>query len=1410
MQKQSNKPERATAANKKGLNKKLTAIIAVAVSVVLVLAIVLPIVLLGNKWSAFKTPELSLPTEEKYALRRYGYDEMHDAQTTIRSDVMNVTKRGLPRAETSPLTNEFSLVYNKSENKLSAEYGIVNSTSNLATASITFNEDTYPDPYHGKGTPTNAYAAEAAAANVSVADYFSYYKYMFLTQSQHLSKEAARRAEATASDEAGVDPDFKAWLKKHPAADLQYGEVKGTDNAVEKEIILDPLYRSEHVTGLYLPAGEAITVKVEGLKKGERISVVLGSQDTLAWRGNIETSPANADIAELTGGSFTSVTYTDATSDNFFKKADLLTVAGKFYKYNQGDTTQFLQNQWKRQNARAPFLSAVFTLTENKTYTIGSVYGGHIQINMGNCYSEVKTTFTGAVETPHYILGVTSPEYFDEYLRQAPGIIAVMDTENGQLIGPTGEQGTTSYMRQIKTEEVDKLATLWHSFFTVNESFTGGIYNRFNKVMFDWHVPAGAAVALGGHTYACPTSWYNGSMNYRGLLRGGTWGVLHEIGHNHGAAYGSIWGFGTSREGEVRNNALTLLSYIISCDIGTTIRSGGSAEHGGYANPYTVLTETLRYKNREGDFDDGFYGYFACLGMYANIMHSFGADKYYELLYTYKDNPEYVTKRSGDSKNIYKRADFAYRCSLVYGMNFIKYFNTFYCANIPEDYFTEEQLSFMKALPNYEPVSNFYAGTIDGVKTAGDYEVAYGNDLTLDLLGKTISSLDTEDGKGFEIIAVGKPTHGKLTELGEGKWTYSFNPKYTGALDEFDFSIKLSDGVIHTFTVTLRISYNGLKIDTYKNITGRNWDAITAELETKLPDETASATGTYISNYNTAKGEWDAKIGKYYWRAPKSGNVRISAICDDWIRFYFGDSFETLEPIGQIDTYTSVYKDYGEPKAVEEGKYYAIQIVNVNGGGKGSAAVAFKYDGDESYALPANTDVYHPDIPLGKQVESYVFEPDYLISKKDSIKLSTTGTDKSEWTVLKAPTNVVGGQFYEESMTDETTGEVTNFTVDKWTWLIDGQAGTVLHTTYGGKDPKITPENPHEFIIDTARKQFFNFFTVTTRNNVNSYITDCELQISDSPDGGWKTVMEGTREMYKGTSLTMKFPQVEGRYLRLLVKGTTGGNFSVLAELDAGIQSTIQRILPPTSSLLFTTKAWVNSATVSTEPNGYIIAQKKNAKVVIKFHGESVALYAATGAGYGKIDIKIDGKLITTVDLNSNVEEARKLILNEESLKDKEHTVEIITKSADKVMLNLIGIPYSADLINAPNIYLERGLTIALVVFILLFAALVAFGVCLLLLPNFRNKVFGNKFVEKLDNREKKPKAEKKPKPEKPKAGKKPEPVKTEKPAEVKKTEAAKPEKPTEQAKKPAAKKPAAKEKPAATKPAADKSKPKK
>lgn len=1314
-----------------------------------------------KKIKNFQPPESALPTEEKFALNKYSYEQIPEVQATLRTDVMNVTRRNLPRAETEFLSDDFSLVYDEASKSIEAVYGKEQAAAGKKTANITFTD--YPSPSHGC-TGVNAFTGGSMDGVAVDASDGAYYKYMLMTQGQHLAADASRFSAATASDNSGVDAQFASWLKKHPSADAQYGAVLGEDNAVEKQITLDPLYRSPHVSGLYLPAGEPVTVKVEGLKPGERIGISLGYQNSLAWRGGADESVFNT----ITGG------YKNVTAhsvDKYFVLGDVLVANNKM---TEGNVTS--QSQWGvKQNNRAPWVNCDFTFTENKTYTIGSSFGGAIHITMGNCYSRVKTTISGAVETPHYILGVTTPEYFDAYLRQAPGVIAVLDTENGQLIGPTGEMGTTRYMRQVKTEEIDKLALLWHSFLSVNESFTGGTYNRFNKVMFDWHVPAGAAVALGNYSFAQPTGWFDGAMNYNGLISSGTWGTLHEIGHNHAAAYGTVWGFATGREGEVRNNALTLLSYIMFCDVGTTVRHGGRVEHGAYANPYNVLSETLLFKDKTGDFDDGSYGYFQCLGMYANIMHSFGAEKFYELLYTYKNYPKFAEN---------KRADFAYRCARIYGMNFIKYFNTFYCANIKDDMFTAEQLSEMNALPNYEPVSCYYAGGIDGVKTAGDYKVAFGENIKFELLKNTISTLDGKDTKGFKILSVEKPDHGKIKQTGDGVWTYSFDKKYTGAQDKFSFNVQLADGTVHKLTVYLRISYNGSRLTTWKNVQGRNWDAVLSEISAKTPDAVAGSSSAGIGSYSTEKGQYDVKVSEFYWRAPESGEVSFAVACDDWARLYFGNDFNSLEELGVISTHTPNFKDLGVTKTVEKGKTYAVKLLNVNTGGGGSASAAVKY-GDGNFAAFAAADVFHPSFPTGKQAENYVFEPQFIVSKKDNINLSTTGTDKGEWSVVKAPTNIVGGRYekmiqYDTDPDSPTYGqEIGTVETDKWTYLIDGLANTNMHTTYGGGDKKITPENPQEFVIDTSKSQDFNYFSVTTRNNVNSYITDFELQISESPDGGWTKVAEGGRDLYSGTTINLKFREVKGRYWKLIVKGTSGGNFSVLAELDAGIKSTTQQIIPTTSAKLFATKGWKNSATIAEEANGYMIASKKNSKMVVKFRGESFALYGASGEGYGSVKIYLDGKKQGTYSLNSSVEEARKLIFNKENLSNKEHTVEIITTSSAKVMLNVMGIPYTANLINAANIYKERALTISLVVFVLLFAAVTAFILVLVFVPKFRAKVFGNRLMQKIDGRaENKKKAGKKTKekPVKAEAGKADEKSVKPVPAEVTNTEVKKTE----------------------------------
>lgn len=1344
----------------------VAAALAVGIVLAIVLAVVLPLTSRGKTIDSFRAPENALPTEEKFALQKYDYDSLSDVQVTMRADVMSVTKRDLPRPVPEVLSDDFSLTYDTATKELNAVYGeLVRSSGTLKAASITFNPDAYPSPSRAM-TPA-AYAQAAAAAGVSEADYFAYAKYMLMTQGQHLAIEAQQMsADGTLTQE---------WLKKHPSADAQYGAVLGENNAVEKEITLDPLYRSYHATGLYLPAGELVTVKVEGLKAGESISMVIGRQNSLAWRGSANDAAFNA-IA----GSLNQVKA--APSDAFFIKADVLTANGKFYDFNSGDSTPFLQSQWKRQNARAPWVSAEFVFSGNGEYKIGTAFGGIMHINPRNCYSHAKTTVTGAVETPHYILGVTTPEYFEQYLRDAPGVVGVIDTENGQLIGPTGEMGKNVYIRRIKTDEVDKLAMLWHSFFSVNESFTGGTYNRPNQVLFDWHVPAGAAVALGGYVYACPTGWYNDVTNYRGLLERGSWGILHEIGHNHASSYGTFWGFGDGKEGEVHNNALTTLAYIMFCDIGTMRDANGNvpAEHGFVAHPYSSLRASINTMNKSYT-DYSQIDYFEMLSMYSNIMHSFGAEKFYELLYTYKANSTYLSDR---------RADFTYRCALIYGMDFRTYFNKYYKANLTDEKFVtqnadqtqnREFLDAIDALPEYEPIASYYAGGIDGVKTGGDYRIAFGDYAVFDLADKTVCALDTAESKGFEIAGVDAPEHGSITDLGNGRYRYEFDKTYTGAFDKFSYYVKMknADATVHKFDVYLRISYNSARVSVYSGISDpgvsgtalfESFDNLAAQMTPEYENSAMSG----VAAYSAAAGQ--IRIADFRWKSPVTGEVALAVAGSGSMALYAGSDFSAMERtgliysngaanlgnVGNADKFKYVLK-------VEKDKYYPLRLVTSNirrlGQGTSASIVVLQKNGEVCVAPTMDTEtlsalwadgaryaniplelVYHPDYPLGVEATRYVYEPKFMVSKKDNIKLSTTGTDKSEWSVVAAPENVLGGRYETQSFIDpdpesDTYNQVIGtLEVDKWTYLIDGQTGTNIHTTYGGGVPQITAQNPHVFVIDTSRRQSFNYFSVTTRNNVNSYITDYEMQISDTYDaatgeGNFATVASGTRQDYVGTTITKKFDTAEGRYIRLIVKGTSGGNFSVLAEIDAGVQSQTQRVIAPTSSKLYTTKAWKDSKTVETEPNGYLIAEKKNSKAVVRFTGNSFALYAATGEGYGSFKVKLDGEEVSTVSLDSEIHESRKLVFVAEQLNEKEHTVEIITLNSSKVMLNVIGIPYTAELINAPNIYLEHNLTVALIVFVVLFAALLALVLCLTFIPKFRNLVFGNKIMKKYDDK---------------------------------------------------------------------------
>ena len=113
---------------KRAKRRKFASLVTSGTAIALSLIFSMAVGLSGCKNSSYFTaPESKLPIKDEYALNRYDYDEASSLQATLRADILNVTERGIERQTPEILTDEFSLVYEKTgtKNELRAEYGYV-------------------------------------------------------------------------------------------------------------------------------------------------------------------------------------------------------------------------------------------------------------------------------------------------------------------------------------------------------------------------------------------------------------------------------------------------------------------------------------------------------------------------------------------------------------------------------------------------------------------------------------------------------------------------------------------------------------------------------------------------------------------------------------------------------------------------------------------------------------------------------------------------------------------------------------------------------------------------------------------------------------------------------------------------------------------------------------------------------------------------------------------------------------------------------------------------------------------------------------------------------------------------------------------------------------------------------------
>lgn len=1114
---------------------------------------------------------LSSSSEIQY----YTKEDINDTQITIRKDIMNVTQRNLPRPQVSLLSDTFTLP-----------------NTNM---SVTF--PSYPS-YYDYNNISSQYAQTG---------YSNYYKYMLLRQGMILTQEASQKS----ADGTLTQQD----LQKHPAIDAQFGPVASGSNAVTKEITIDPSYRSLHTTGLYLPAGELASVKIEGLNAGESISIVTRISNSLG--------------------------YSSGMPNTYFADTDNLVKEGRF------DEVQ-ISSQWNKLNTRLPYMQATFTFTENKQYNIGNAFGGIMHINVSKTKSPVKMTISGCVETPHYILGVTTPKYFEEYLRNAPGVQSCLDTENGILIG------NDTPFRQI--DDIENLALLWHSFFAVNETFTGGPYNANNLVKFDVHVPAGAAVHLGGGVSACPISWYSDALNYERLLKSGSWGVLHEIGHGNGNAYGTIWGLGGSQEGEVRNNALTVLAYINFLDLGTS-RSG---EHGEFANAYRTLSTYMDRVMQKEDYNN--QNYFEALSTYANLMHSFGTEKFYQLLKTYQHTKSY---------NSNKRADFIIRCANIYEYDFRWYFNTMYKCNVEDDNFTQEQLDYFASLKEYVPIASDYQSGIDGNMTSGDIVVSAYNNAIFDLKTKTISP------KSFEIVSVSSATYGQLTGGENNIYTYT-PPQKPTKRDNFSFVVRQFNGVEHIIDVSLILNHNSSLIETYDNTNTKDIDQAIEKIATNEPTISYDTTAG-VSQYNAGIL---LKVSQFAFLSKQTKTYDFYLKCDDATRVMISNDNTNFETVLQINDYATNYnEDFKFKKELKENQVLYFKIYNVNFGGQGFAQIGYKKNGS-IVNLPISQ-IFAPKLSIQQILELNKNDriQRYFVSNKGLLS-STLDTNKMDWQVITAPNHQSGNTYDEQQWEDGVL--IETITHSKTDYLIDDNTSTIYHSiwNHSGRTPL-----PHEYTIDTQVVQSFNFYKITTRKTANALICKYALYISnDNQD--YTLLSEGDKLEYSNYVATIKFPQTQGRYFKLLVYTTSGLNttyFSIIAEIDAGILAQSTNLIPITNSNIIKSEDFALNTQQDDLPTNIIVTKTKNSKIRFAFLGTQFSLYATKSNDMGRAEIYIDNKYVETIDLKSATTQIKKIVYNIENLPNSNHIIEIVTIDSKPFSLDFVGLAPDSKLISITN-----------------------------------------------------------------------------------------------------------------------------
>ncbi len=203
-------------------------------------------------------------------------------------------------------------------------------------------------------------------------------------------------------------------------------------------------------------------------------------------------------------------------------------------------------NRWER----LPSIVRRFPMSEPNTVAASAV-GGLVYIDVPHGISpprQVQVTIAGAIPAPLFRLGVTSGKDWRESIRNRPAPWAELAGHRVILTVPT------ALVRRL--DDPEPLLQWWDAVFASQAAFAhAGPRERPERIVADRQISAGYMHS--GYPIMVPLDdSTTHALNLAKLRAEGSWGHLHELGHN---LQNGDWTFGGT--GEVTNNLLVVHTY---------------------------------------------------------------------------------------------------------------------------------------------------------------------------------------------------------------------------------------------------------------------------------------------------------------------------------------------------------------------------------------------------------------------------------------------------------------------------------------------------------------------------------------------------------------------------------------------------------------------------------------------------------------------------------------------------------------------------------------------------------------------------------------------------------------------------------------------------------------------------------